>query len=80
MFDKMQDFAALSQEMLSQYQTTANAVDAVNVAAQQSSQAVTTLTENVSQISVNMTEISSANDNADEIAHSLVNKISTCGK
>ena len=80
MFDKMQDFAALSQEMLSQYQTTANAVDAVNVAAQQSSHAVTTLTENVSQISVNMTEISSANDNADEIAHSLVNKISTCGK
>lgn len=77
MFDKMQDFAHVSQELLDQVKESNQSVEAINNAAQESVKGISDLTDNVANISEHMSEIQENNDNNDHFANDLIGKIQT---
>ena len=77
MFDKMQDFAHVSQELLDQVKESNQSVEAINNAAQESVKGISDLTDNVANISEHMSVIQENNDNNDHFANDLIGKIKT---
>ena len=77
MFDKMQDFAHVSQELLDQVKESNQSVEAINNAAQESVKGISDLTDNVANISEHMSVIQENNDNNDHFANDLIGKIQT---
>ena len=77
MFDKMQDFAHVSQELLDQVKEYNQSVEAINNAAQESVKGISDLTDNVANISEHMSVIQENNDNNDHFANDLIGKIQT---
>ena len=77
MFDKMQDFAHVSKELLDQVKDSNQSVEAINNAAQESVKGISDLTDNVANISEHMSEIQENNDNNDHFANDLIGKIQT---
>ena len=77
MFDKMQDFAHVSQELLDQVKESNQSVEAINNAAQESVKGISDLTDNVANISEHMSVIQENNDNNDHFANDLIVKIQT---
>ena len=77
MFDKMQDFAHVSKELLDQVKDSNQSVEAINNAAQESVKGISDLTDNVANISEHMSVIQENNDNNDHFANDLIGKIQT---
>ena len=77
MFDKMQDFAQVSKELLGQVKDSNQSVEAINNAAQESVKGISDLTDNVANISQHMSVIQENNDNNDHFAHDLIGNIPT---
>ena len=77
MFDKMQDFAHVSRELLDQVKDSNQSVEAINNAAQESVKGISDLTDNVANISEHMSVIQENNDNNDHFANDLIGKIQT---
>ena len=77
MFDKMQDFAHVSKELLDQVKDSNQSVEAINNAAQESVKGISDLTDNVANISEHMSVIQENNDNNDHFANDLIGKIRT---
>lgn len=77
MFDKMQDFAHVSRELLDQVKDSNQSVEAINNAAQESVKGISDLTDNVANISEHMSVIQENNDNNDHFANNLIGKIQT---
>ena len=77
MFDKMQDFAHVSKELLDQVKESNQSVEAINNAAQESVKGISDLTDNVANISEHMSVIQENNDNNDHFANDLIGKIQT---
>lgn len=77
MFDKMQDFAHVSKELLDQVKDSNQSVEAINNAAQESVKGISDLTDNVANISEHMSVIQKNNDNNDHFANDLIGKIQT---
>lgn len=77
MFDKMQDFAQVSKELLDQVKDSNQSVEAINNAAQESVKGISDLTDNVANISEHMSVIQENNDNNDHFANDLIGKIQT---
>ena len=77
MFDKMQDFAQVSKELLGQVKDSNQSVEAINNAAQESVKGISDLTDNVANISEHMSVIQENNDNNDHFANDLIGKIQT---
>ena len=77
MFDKMQDFAQVSKELLGQVKDSNQSVEAINNAAQESVKGISDLTDNVANISEHMSVIHENNDNNDHFANDLIGKIQT---
>ena len=77
MFDKMQDFAHVSKELLDQVKDSNQSVEAINNAAQESVKGISDLTDNVANISEHMSVIQENNDNNDQFANDLIGKIQT---
>ena len=77
MFDKMQDFAHVSQELLDQVKESNQSVEAINNAAQESVKGISDLTDNVANISEHMSVIQENNDNNDHFANDIIGKIQT---
>lgn len=77
MFDKMQDFAHVSKELLDQVKDSNQSVEAINNAAQESVKGISDLTDNVANISEHMSVIQDNNDNNDHFANDLIGKIQT---
>lgn len=75
MFDKMQDFAQVSKELLGQVKDSNQSVEAINNAAQESVKGISDLTDNVANISEHMSVIQENNDNNDHFANDLIGKI-----
>ena len=71
MFDKMQDFSYITQNLLSQVQESTKSVNAINHAAQESAEAVTEIADNLVEISEHMNEVRENNDNNDKFANDL---------
>lgn len=71
MFDKMQDFSYVSQNLLSQVQESTKSVIAITNASQESAQAVTEIADNLVEISEHMNDIRENNDNNDRFANEL---------
>lgn len=77
MFDKMQDFAHVSKDLLDQVKDSNQSVEAINNAAQESVKGISDLTDNVANISEHMSVIQENNDNNDHFANDLIGKIQT---
>ena len=77
MFDKMQDFAHVSKELLDQVKDSNQSVEAINNAAQESVKGISDRTDNVANISEHMSVIQENNDNNDHFANDLIGKIQT---
>ena len=77
MFDKMQDFAQVSKELLGQVKDSNQSVEAINNAAQESVKGISDLTYNVANISEHMSVMQENNDNNDQFANDLIGKIQT---
>ena len=77
MFDKMQDFAQVSKELLGQVKDSNQSVEAINNAAQESVKGISDLTDNVANISEHMSVIQENNDNNDHFANDLIGNIQT---
>lgn len=75
MFDKMQDFAFVSQGLLEQIEESTRAVQAVNEAAQESTRAVSEIAEHITSISGTMEELSSDNGNNERLAAALTRQL-----
>lgn len=74
MFDKMQDFSYVAQNLLQQVEESNRSVDAIRVAAQNTAQTVTELTVSIEKISDNISDIRQESDDIEEISQNLVNK------
>lgn len=77
MFDKMQDFSYVTQELLSQLDESTKSVMAISDASQQSARAVTDIADEISRISGHMEEIQRGNRDNDAIAERLMSKLCT---
>ena len=77
MFDKMQDLAHVSHELVDQVKESNQSVEAINNAAQESVKGISDLTDNVANISEHMSVIQENNDNNDHFANDLIGKIQT---
>lgn len=74
MFDKMQDFSYVAQNLLQQVEESNRSVDAIRVVAQNTAQTVTELTVSIEKISDNISDIRQESDDIEEISQNLVNK------
>ena len=74
MFDKMQDFSYVAQNLLQQVEESNRSVDAIRVAAQNTAQTVTELTVSIEKISDNISDIRQESDDIEAISQNLVNK------
>ena len=74
MFDKMQDFSYVAQNLLQQVEESNRSVDAIRVAAQNTAQTVSELTVSIEKISDNISDIRQESDDIEAIAQNLVNK------
>ena len=75
MFDKMQDFSYLSQNLLQQVGGATRSVEEIKTAASESATAVGKLSDKISGISQGMSEIQSENESIEKMAKNfLVNK------
>ncbi|MCM1106466.1 MAG: methyl-accepting chemotaxis protein [Blautia sp.] len=77
MYDKMQDFAQMSRNLLEQVGTSANSVMAMSTAAQEVSSAISDMTQNVTSINGYMEEIQAGNEENDQTASELLRYIQT---
>ncbi|MCM1284132.1 MAG: methyl-accepting chemotaxis protein [Muribaculaceae bacterium] len=77
MYDKMQDFAQMSRNLLEQVGTSANSVMAMSTAAQEASSAISDMTQNVTSINGYMEEIQAGNEENDQTASELLRYIQT---
>ena len=68
MFDKMQDFSFLSQNLLQQVEGATRSVEAIKTAASESADAVGKLSDKISGISQGMSEIQSENESIEKMA------------
>lgn len=80
MFDKMQDFAFVSQELLEQIEEATRAVQAVNEAAQESSRAVSEIAEHIASISETMEDLSADNGSNERLAAALTQQLDQAQK
>ena len=74
MFDKMQDFSYVAQNLLQQVEESNRSVDAIRVAAQNTAETVTELTVSIEKISDNISDIRQESDDIEAISQNLVNK------
>ena len=74
MFDKMQDFSYVAQNLLLQVEESNRSVDAIRVAAQNTAQTVSELTVSIEKISDNISIIRQESDDIEAISQNLVNK------
>ena len=74
MFDKMQDFSYVAQNLLQQVEESNRSVDAIRVAAQNTAQTVSELTVSIEKISDNISDIRQESDDIEAISQNLVNK------
>lgn len=74
MFDKMQDFSYVAQNLLQQVEESNRSVDAIRVVAQNTAQTVTELTVSIEKISDNISDIRQESDDIEAISQNLVNK------
>ena len=74
MFDKMQNFSYVAQNLLQQVEESNRSVDAIRVAAQNTAQTVTELTVSIEKISDNISDIRQESDDIEAISQNLVNK------
>lgn len=75
MFDKMQDFSYVANNLLGQVEESTRAVEAIKVAATESADAVDNLNENISSITEAISEISSKNKENEADAKNLANNV-----
>ena len=71
MFDKMQDFSFLSQNLLQQVGGATRSVEAIKTAASESADAVGKLSDKISGISQGMSEIQSENESIEKMAENF---------
>ena len=74
MFDKMQDFSYVAQNLLQQVEESNRSVDAIRVAAQNTAETVTELAVSIEKISDNISDIRQESDDIEAISQNLVNK------
>lgn len=72
MFDKMQDFAFVAQNLLEQLEESNQSVAAISEASQESARAVGEMTGSITHISETMAELQSGNEENDALAARLV--------
>ena len=71
MFDKMQDFSYLSQNLLKQVEESTRAVEAIKIASQESADSIVCVSSNIGSISDIMEEIKTNNDDNLSLANSI---------
>ena len=75
MFDKMQDFSFMSQNLLKQVEDSTKSVEAIKNAASQSANAVATLNDEISGVASALSDISVENEGIETLAHKIVDGI-----
>lgn len=75
MFDKMQDFSFMANNLLSQVGESTRAVEAIKVSAQESANAVESLNDNIAKITDSMSELKSSNAQNEIDAKNLANNV-----
>lgn len=74
MFDKMQDFSFVAENLLQQVEDSNQSVEAIRVAAQNTADVVTELTESIAKLSDNISELRTESDDIHHISEDLVHK------
>ena len=75
MFDKMQDFSFMSQNLLKQVEDSTRSVEAIKNATAQSANAVATLNDEISGVASALSDISVENEGIETLAHKIVDGI-----
>lgn len=75
MFDKMQDFSFMSQNLLKQVADSNRSVEAIKNATSQSANAVTTLNDQIAGIASALSDISVENEGIETLAHKIADGI-----
>ena len=75
MFDKMQDFSFMSQNLLKQVADSNRSVEAIKNATSQSANAVTTLNDQIADVASALSDISVENEGIETLAHKIADGI-----
>ena len=75
MFDKMQDFSFMSQNLLKQVADSNRSVEAIKNATSQSANAVTTLNDQIAGVASALSDISVENEGIETLAHKIADGI-----
>lgn len=75
MFDKMQDFSFMSQNLLKQVEDSTRSVEAIKNATSQSANAVATLNDEIAGVASALSDISVENEGIETLAHKIVDGI-----
>lgn len=75
MFDKMQDFSFMSQNLLKQVEDSTKSVEAIKNATSQSADAVATLNDEISGVASALSDISVENEGIETLAHKIADGI-----
>ena len=75
MFDKMQDFSFMSQNLLKQVEDSTRSVEAIKNATSQSANAVATLNDEIAGVASALSDISVENEGIEALAHKIVDGI-----